>query len=105
MGLFDKKDDTVASAGETPGVMPITNVFGIPTGCVVSGKITEGSFMVGDDVIVFHEDGTQTETNIKALEVGLGKMFDIVTEGQHVAIQLNGIDKSAVNPGSVLKKI
>ena len=84
--------------------MPITDVFGIPGACVVAGKITEGSFSVGDKVTLIQEDGSKIETSIKGIEVGLGKKCDTVEKGQNVSIQLNGVNKADVKPGAILKK-
>ena len=113
MGLFDKKEDNNISMGNAPvtpednepGVMPIENVFGIPGNCVVMGKVTEGSFSVGDEVMICHANGSVTKTTVKAIEAGLMQMFDIVSKGRSASIQLVDVDKSAVKPGAVLKKI
>ena len=115
MGLFDKKEDNkfptgttsaapVSSVDNCPGVMPIKNVLGSSYCCIVTGSITEGSFCVGDDVTIFHVNGSTTNTAIVSIESGVMKKFDIISKGQHAFIQLNGLAKSAVQPGAVLKK-
>ena len=115
MGLFDRKEDEKIPAGNTPvtpvasvdsgpGVMPITNVFGTLYSCIVTGSISEGSFTVGDDVTICHANGSATDTAILAIEVGLMKKVDSVSKGEHASIQLDGLAKSAVQPGAVMKK-
>ena len=115
MGLFDRKEDKKIPVGNTPGtpaasidngpgVMPVANVFGTMYSCMVTGSISEGSFTVGDDVTIHHANGSTTDTAILAIEVGLMKKVDVVLMGQHATIQLDGIAKSAVQPGAVIRK-
>ena len=115
MGLFDRKEDERILAGNTPvmpaasvdngpGVMPISNVFGTMYNCMVTGSISEGRFTVGDDVTIHHANGSATDTAILAIEVGLMKKVDSVSKGEHATVQLDGIAKSAVQPGAVLRK-
>ena len=115
MGLFDRKEDEKISAGDTPvtpvasadngpGVMPITNVFGTMYSCIVTGSVAEGSFSTGDDVAICHANGSVTDTAILSIEVGVMKKVDSVSKGQHASVQLNGIAKSAVQPGAVMRK-
>ena len=115
MGLFDRKEDKEIQAGNTPGapaasadsrpgVMPVEGVFGSSYCCIVTGSITEGSFVAGDDVTIYHANGRTTDTAIVSIEVGVMKKVDMVSMGQHAYMQLNNLDKSAVQPGAVLKK-
>ena len=105
MELYDKKEGGDSSIDNTLGLMPIANVFGIPGAAVTSGLVTEGSFSVGDDVVIVHEDGRETATKILAIEVGMAEKCNSVSKDQRANIQLSGIAKAAVSPGSVLKRV
>ena len=111
MGLFDKKEDKDISMGNAPvtsedkeqGVMEVKSIFGAGPYCIVMGMVSEGSFSVGDDVTVYHADGSTTETTISRIEVGLNEMTDIASKGRSASFSFENVSKFSIQPGAIVK--
>ena len=111
MGLFDKKEDKDISMDNTPlapedkepGVMEVRSIFGVGYSCIVMGMVSEGSFSVGDDVTIYHADGSTTETAISRIEIGLNEMTDIAAKGRSASFSFEGIKKAEIQPGAIVK--
>ena len=91
-------------SGKFANSLMVEDVFMIPgRGCVVTGKISDGSFSVGDQVEILHEDTSIDITEIEGIEM-LRKVYNTANKGDNVGIMLKDITKDDVVKGDVIRK-
>jgi len=85
------------------GVFPIEDVF-IIKGCgvVAAGKVTDGTFRVGDEIIIMRQDGSEIKSTIKGLEV-FGHM-ESAQKGDNVGLLLSDIAINDISKGDIIRK-
>jgi len=115
--LFDflrKKDDIIKDP-VTPstrepdvdgaGFMVVEDVFSIKgRGTIVTGRIEEGSFHIGDAVAIRKADGTVIDTKILAIEA-FHKSIDMAIAGDNVGLLLEDVDRNQIEYGDEISSV
>ena len=87
------------------GVMPVDGVFAISSSaCVVTGKISNGYFSVGDSVEIIHKDGSIISSSVSAIEKTMRKI-DRVQAGDNASLMFQDVNKRNVQPGDMIRNI
>ena len=87
------------------GVMPVDDVFAISSSaCVVTGKISNGYFSVGDSVKIIHKDGSIIKSSVSEIEKTMRKI-DQVQAGDNASLMFRGVNKRNVQPGDMIRNI
>ena len=87
------------------GVMPVDGVFALlSSSCVVTGKISNGYFSVGDSVEIIHKDGSIIKSSIGEIEKNMQKI-DRVQAGDNASLMFRDVNKRNVQPGDMIRNI
>ena len=105
-GLSDLKQALLAAAQQSPGKnassyfrLPIDRAFAIKGfGAVVTGTLISGSVAAGDEVELFPQG---KRLRVRGVQSG-GKTVDRASAGQRTAVNLAGIEHTALRRGMVL---
>ena len=100
----ENKPEATGSPVQNMGksVFVVNDVFSISgRGTVVVGTVTEGSFSVGDKVIIDSE--SNTEAVITGIEM-FRKLLDTVHEGDNAGILLGNVPRNCISRGDLLIK-
>jgi elongation factor Tu len=100
LGLF-----SASSAAQTDRafLLAVEDVFSISgRGTVATGKIERGSVKVGDAVEVIGPNGV-TPTTVTSIEI-FRKVLTEAKAGDNVGLLLRGVEKTAIERGSVIAK-
>ncbi len=93
----------MAQQANGPFLFAVEDVFSISgRGTIATGKIERGSVKVGDAVDVVGPNGA-TPTTVAAIEI-LRKSLTEAKAGDNVGLLLRGVEKTAVERGSVIAK-
>jgi len=113
--FFHKKDEDIIKdpvtpsaqelGADGPGFMIVEDVFSIKgRGTVATGRIEEGSFHIGDAVIVRKADDTVINTEITGIET-FRKSIDMAVAGDNVGLLLADVDRNQIERGDEISNI
>ena len=79
--------------------------FSIPgRGLVVTGKVEEGSIVVGTEVGFLATDGKWISAQVTAIEISR-RLVEEAKAGERARILLQGVKKGQITPGTVLQNV
>ena len=85
------------------GIFPVIEVFIIKRrGVVATGRVAEGTFQVGDDVIILRQDGSEIKSKVNGIEI-----FGIIPyaeKGDMVGLLLADVSIEDINSGDLIKR-
>ena len=85
------------------GIFPVTEVFVIKRrGVVASGRVEEGTFQVGDDVLIVRQDGSEIKSRVNGIE--LFGILPYAEKGDMVGLLLAGISMEDVASSDIIKR-
>jgi len=85
------------------GLFPVLEVFVIKgRGVVAAGKVAEGTFQAGDDVVILRHDGSEVKSKVNGIEI-FG-VFPYAAKGDMVGLLLAGISIEDINSGDLIKR-
>lgn len=97
--LMDMTRESTESTDRSRPRLFVDRVFAAKgSGTVVTGTLTDGSFSVGDTVMV---SPTQHTARIRSIQ-SLGESHDTIGPGNRVALNLSGIDHGDISRGHVV---
>lgn len=89
---------------DKPFLMAVEDVFEIKgRGCVVTGRIEQGTIKLGDDVAILGTNKQFPKTPVLGLEM-FNKSMEMAQAGDNVGILLRGILKEQIGRGIVIAK-
>ena len=85
------------------GVFPVQDIFMIKgRGVVVAGKVAEGTFQVGDDIIIIRHDGSEIKSTIRSIEI-FGHI-EYAQKGDNVGLLLSDVAIDDIGKGDIIKR-
>lgn len=87
------------------GSLVVDDVFSITgRGTVVTGKVSAGSFKVGDPVEVVIQNGESIPSTITGIEA-FRKLKDTAHKGENVGLLLRGFERKDVSQGDLVRQL